>query len=127
MRRSLLVLICLVVSASFVAGCGDDNAATKYDNNSSSGQSATPATSDSATDSAKATLDACLSSAEKLPADKVEGTKERCQEAYDNIKDANAKIDEKTKEAAEKCKEAANKIPDGDAKANALAACDRFQ
>lgn len=131
MRHRLpLFLACLMIlPALLVAGCGsDDTSSSTPAEDTSTQESATGATSDSATASAQRTLDTCLETADKLPdSTKAEEAKQKCQAAYDNIADANKKIDEKTQEAVKKCKDAANKIPDEGAKASALAACDKFQ
>lgn len=130
MRRRLPLILAalMMIPALLVAGCGDDK--TSDTNTAAPTQSTaapTGATSDSADDRAQATLASCQAAAEKLPEDQAADAKQRCQDSYDNIKDATKKIDEKTQEAVAKCKEAAENIPDANAKQQALAACDRFQ
>lgn len=129
-RRLPLFLACLMIlPALLVAGCGDDDTSSSTPAQDTSTQEpATGATSDSATASAQRTLDACLETANQIPdSAKAEDAKQKCQDAYDNIAEANKKIDEKTQEAVQKCKDAANKVPNAEAKASALAACEKFE
>ena len=140
MRHRLpLFLACLMIlPALLVAGCGDDNTGNttpvpESSSQDSSDQGSTGSTgedsiAESAGDSAKATYDSCIEAADQLPDNSnARDAKNRCQQAYDNIKEATDKMDQKTDEAREKCKDAANNIPNADAKAQALAACDKFQ
>lgn len=130
MRQRLPILIvCLMIFSAFVAaGCGDDETTT-----TPAQESATPATSStgstgSVSESAQTALDNCLAAADRLPDESnARKAKKQCQDAYDNLKDANKKIDESVTEARENCKKAAESLPDGQAKEDALAACEKFQ
>lgn len=124
MRRRLLpILACLMmIPALLVAGCGDGSSGTNTKTSTPAG-----ATSDSAGDRAKAVLASCKAAAENLPVNRVEAAKKNCQDSYDNITGAKKAIDAKTDQAVKKCKQAAEQIPNADAKAQALAACGRFQ
>ena len=133
MRSRLpLVLIALTILFAFVAaGCGDDTSTSDGAAPAGATQSTDPSSTGSdgaASESAQETRDNCIEFAEDLPdADQAAEAKKQCQDAYDNIQDASAKIDQATSDARAKCQEAANKIPNDEAKANALAACAKFK
>jgi hypothetical protein len=130
--RSLITFAVLAVLMAFaVSGCGDDKPSAT--NEDSATPAVTPGTtgatgsSGDASASAQATYQACLQAAEKIAdADKSTTAKHRCDDAYENIKDAVKKTDQLASDARAKCEEAANKIPDSDTKQQALAACDKF-
>lgn len=132
MRSRLpLIFIALTILFAFVAaGCGDDNSTSDGAAPAGATQTVDPGSTGSdgsATASAQKTLDACNSAAEKIPdADKSADAKKRCQDSYDNIEDASARIDEAASDARAKCEQAANKIPNASAKADALTACAKF-
>lgn len=133
MRSRLpLILIALTILFAFVAtGCGDDNSTSDGAAPAGATQTIDPGTTGSngaASESAQTTLDNCVKAAEAVQ-DKTKSAKAKkaCQDAYDNIHDASAKIDQATSDARAKCEEAANNIPNEEAKANALAACAKFK
>lgn len=133
-RLPIFLAALMMLAALFVAGCGDEDepATTTAPTQTTSATpetSSTGSTSDeSASGSAQRTLDNCLQAAERIPDDTAKDkAKAQCQAAYDNLKDANKKIDESVSEARENCKKAAESLPDGQAKEDALAACEKFQ
>lgn len=138
-RLPLAVLALTMLFALVASGCGDDksssNTATPPGATQSvvpdpetSGSTGSTGSNSSATESATAAYNACVSAAKNLPdADTSRKAQKQCKDSYDNIKDSTAKIDEQTSEARDKCNEAANKIPDSDTKTQALAACDKFR
>lgn len=132
MRSRLpIILIALTILFAFVAaGCGDDTSTSDGAAPAGATQTTDPGTTGSsgaASESAQLTLDNCEQVADAVQ-DKTKAAKAKkaCQDAYDNIQDASAKIDQATSDARAKCEEAANKIPNEAAKADALAACAKF-
>lgn len=133
MRSRLpIILIALTILFAFVAtGCGDDNSTSDGAAPAGATQTTAPGTTGSsgaASESAQTTLDNCNKAADAVQdSSKSRQAKKACQDAYDNIQDASAKIDQATSDARAKCEESANNIPNEEAKANALAACAKFK